>query len=237
MKVVIFCGGLGTRLGEISETIPKPMVKIGGVPLLVHIMNIYKSFGFNNFILPLGYKSEYIKNYFTEGCLRKLDISLELIETGEKTGTAKRLYHLKETLKGEERFFVTYGDGVGNINLKHLLEFHKGHGKLATMTVVHPPARFGQITINSDAVITSFNEKAPLVDSWINGGFFIFERKIFDLLSSKDEMLESNPMAELVSLNQIMGYKHSGFWQCMDTPRDKRFLDECCTKEPYPWEI
>ncbi|MAZ48489.1 MAG: glucose-1-phosphate cytidylyltransferase [Halobacteriovoraceae bacterium] len=235
MKVVIFCGGLGTRLGEISEAIPKPMVKVGGEPLLIHIMKIFLSFGYRDFVLPLGYKSLYIKDYFDQKKLDQLGVNVELVETGESTGTAKRLTLIADNLKGEERFFVTYGDGVSNLDLTQLLNFHLEHKKLATMTVVHPPARFGQITIDKSAAITSFNEKAPLIDSWINGGFFVFEKDVFEYLSSEDQMLESEPLANLVKQKQIMGFRHEGFWQCMDTPRDKRFLEQCCREETLPW--
>lgn len=230
MKVVILAGGFGTRLSEYTDNIPKPMVTIGGKPIIEHIMMIYSQYGFNDFIVALGYKGETIKEYFSK---KKFDWKLELIETGSDTLTGGRVKRLESKLKNET-FFLTYGDGVCDININKLLEFHKNHKKIMTVTAVRPPARFGSLKIQNDTVV-DFKEKIDNGDNWINGGFFVVEPKIFDFLKNDQTILEKEPLESLSKTLQLKAYLHKGFWQCMDHKIDKIRLDEICEKQKIPW--
>ena len=253
MKTVILCGGLGTRLSEETQLKPKPMVEIGGKPILWHIMKIYEQFGVNDFLLALGYKGEVIKDYFMHYHARQSNLlvqiksgkieyskpnsedwNISLIETGALTMTGGRLLRLKSYLKDTGTFMLTYGDGVSNINLKELLSFHKSHGKIATVCAVRPPVRFGELIINCDQV-SHFQEKPQAGEGWINGGFFVFEPKIFDFIKDDFTFLEREPLEHLAQIGELMAYKHSGFWQCMDTIRDRDFLQESWESGIAPW--
>ncbi len=254
MKVVILAGGFGTRLSEETVVKPKPMVEIGGRPILWHIMNIYWAYGFNEFIIALGYKGEVIKEYFlnyynlnsdltislktgevkvTRNCYR--DWIIHLIDTGLNTMTGGRLHRLKDTLK-DETFMLTYGDGVSNINIDKLVEFHRSHGKIATVTAVRPSARFGGVKFDGEKVI-EFTEKPQSGEGWINGGFFVFEPQVFDYLYGDDTILERDPLENLAKDGQLMAYRHEGFWQCMDTLRDKNYLEELWQSGNPPWKV
>ncbi|MEW5693353.1 MAG: glucose-1-phosphate cytidylyltransferase [Candidatus Hydrogenedentota bacterium] len=254
MKTVILCGGLGTRLREETEVKPKPMVEVGGKPILWHILNIYYHWGYREFVLALGYKGEIIKEYFlnyyylandftitlkngkAKSVRRKhIDWKIDLVDTGLSTMTGGRLYRLRDKLR-KNTFMLTYGDGVADINIKHLLEFHKKHKKIATVTAVRPVARFGEIIVDDKQVI-SFKEKAQIREGWINGGFFVFEPKFLEYLDGDECVLEGEPMERLVSDGQLMAFKHNGFWQCMDTYRDKQLLETLWSKGEAPWKI
>ena len=228
MKVVILCGGLGSRLAEETKLIPKPMVKIGNLPILSHIIKIYNHFGFKKFILATGYKSEIIGNYF------KKKKNIRCIYTGKKTLTGGRLLRLKKFFNPGENFMLTYGDGLTNQNLKKLANFHLRHKKIATLTSVRQPARFGEVFLKGNKV-QKFEEKSQLRGNWINGGFFVFDYKIFSFISGNQTMLEREPFKKLAKSNQLMAYKHYGFWQCMDTMRDKNILKNMCLKKKAPW--
>ena len=254
MKVVLLAGGFGTRLSEYTDLIPKPMVPIGGKPILWHVMKSYSKFGFNDFIIALGYKSEVIKDYFlnyrtlnsnfsinlSSGNLQphhvdSVDWNVTLIDTGLNTMTGGRLKRLKDYI-GNESFMLTYGDGVANVDIEKLLKFHRSHGKMITMTAVRPSARFGELTINDTAEVTSFQEKPQLHNGWINGGFFIIEPSFFDLIDGDLNMLEREPLEKAVLMNQLMAYKHDGFWHCMDTKRDHELLESLWSNNKIaPW--
>ena len=221
MKVVILAGGFGTRLSEYTNSIPKPMVKINGKPILIHIIDHYLKYGFDNFYIALGYKGNFIKKYFKK---KKLNFKLNLIDTGLKTMTGGRLKRLKKKL-GSDTFLLTYGDGISNINLKKLVKFHKKNKKLITLTAVRPPARFGAIKISGKKVIT-FKEKSKLDEGWINGGFFVVEPKFLNFIKGDATYLEREPLERASKNNQLLAFKHNGFWQCMDTKRDKDFLEQ-----------
>ena len=254
MKVVILAGGLGTRLSEETVVKPKPMVEIGGKPMLWHIMNIYGAYGFNEFVVALGYKGEVIKEYFlnyynfqsnltislktgevsaSKNCYR--DWTIHLIDTGMNSMTGGRLHRLKDRLAGET-FMLTYGDGVSNVDIKKLVDFHKSHGKIATVTAVKPSARFGGMKFNGDRVV-EFTEKPQTGEGWINGGFFVFEPKVFDYLQGDDTILEGKPLENLAKDGQLTAYKHDGFWQCMDTLRDKQLLENLWANAKAPWKV
>ena len=255
MKVVILCGGYGTRLSEETTLKPKPMVEIGGAPILQHIMGIYSKFGFNDFVLALGYKGDYIKNFFLNYFSMNSDFTVDLhtgeisyqkrnhlpwkvnlIDTGLNTMTGGRLARLRNTLKNEENFMLTYGDGLCDINLDRLVSFHKEHNKIATVTSVRPVARFGEMSIENNQV-ESFTEKPQTSDGWINGGFFVFKNSIFDYLPNNDDLvLEKSPLESLARDKQLMAYKHDGFWHCMDTLRDKNYLESIKSRGNAPWE-
>ena len=255
MKVVLLCGGYGTRLGEETQLKPKPMVEIGGKPILWHIMKIFEKHDIQDFQLALGYKADIIKDYFLKynslnndfsvnlksGKIEFNDIinenwSINLIDTGLNTMTGGRLLRLKESLKNEETFMLTYGDGVSDIDLTKLLQFHKSHGKIATVTAVRPPVRFGELIINTNNKVEEFAEKPQAGKGWINGGFFVFNKEIFNYLENDSIMLEREPLEKLSKTGELMAYKHHGFWQCMDTKRDKDNLEKICSTGA-PWLI
>ena len=229
MKVILLAGGLGTRLSEHTNTIPKPMVQIGGKPILCHIMDIYAQYNHKNFYIALGYKGEIIEKYFSK--ISK-EWKINLIDTGQNTMTGGRVKRLKELI-GNETCMLTYGDGLADINLNDLLSFHKSHGKLVTVSAVRPPARFGAIKLDGD-LVTSFKEKSHLGEGWINGGFFVIEPKFFDFIEGDSTFLEREPLERAAREKQLFAYKHNGFWQCMDTKRDKDNLEEIYQKGP-PW--
>jgi glucose-1-phosphate cytidylyltransferase len=256
MKIVILCGGLGTRLSEETQVKPKPMVEIGGKPILWHIMKIYEKYNFLDFVLALGYKGEFIKDYFMNYHARMSDFSVKLktgkidftnpsaedwnislIDTGSSTMTGGRLLRLKPILEKSGTFMLTYGDGVSNVDLNKLLNFHKSHGKLATVTSVRPPARFGGMLIGEQGQVMNFKEKPQSGEGWINGGFFVFEQGIFDYLENDSTILEQFPLENLTKIGQLMAYEHHGYWQCMDTVRDRDNLQELWTSGNAPWYI
>lgn len=230
MKVVILAGGFGTRLSEYTDTIPKPMVPIGGKPILEHIMRIYAKYGHNEFIIALGYKGIIIKDYFRK---LKKNWKIDLIDTGVSTQTGGRVKRLKKYLKNQT-FFLTYGDGLCDVNINKLLKFHQKKKKIITVTAVRPPARFGSLLIKKNEV-KEFNEKVIKGNNWINGGFFVVEPGIFKYLNGDKEIFEKKPLELLANKNQFSAYKHEKFWQCMDHKVDKDRLDEMCKKKITPW--
>jgi len=221
MKIVILAGGLGTRLSEYTKTIPKPMVKVAGEPMIFHIMKQYAKYGFKEFYIALGYKGEIIKKFFKN---KKTDWKITLVQTGLNTMTGGRLKRLKKYLKNET-FMLTYGDGISNINLNKLFKFHKKNKKMVTMTAVRPPARFGVIKLNGN-LVKYFKEKSTLDEGWINGGFFIMEPDFLKYIKNDKTFLEKDPLEKITKKKELIAYKHFGFWQCMDTKRDKDFLDK-----------
>ena len=252
MKVVILAGGFGTRLSEYTSEIPKPMVQIGNKPILWHIMKIYAEYGFKDFYVALGYKSEIIKNYFLNYKSLNNDFSINLkngnisfynnngddwnihlIDTGLKTMTGGRLKRLQKFLKND-KFMLTYGDGLSDIDINKLLKFHKNHKKMITVTAVRPTARFGELEINSNNLVKKFEEKPQLYEGWINGGFFIFEPGIFDLIDNDATLLEREPLERAAKKGELMAYKHDSFWQCMDNKRDYELLNSYWDNGP-PW--
>jgi glucose-1-phosphate cytidylyltransferase len=254
MKVVILAGGRGTRLAEETTTRPKPMVEIGGKPILWHIMKLYGCYGYKEFLIACGYKGEMIKEYFHNYFIHNSDYIIDLrdgtrqivksngddwkvgvIDTGQETMTGGRILRLKEWT-ANHTFLATYGDGVGSVDIKSLVEFHKSHGKIATVTAVRPPARFGGLNIDGDQVI-EFSEKPQAGGGWINGGFFVFEPGIFDYLLDDKTILERDPLERLAADLQLMAFRHAGFWQPMDTIRDKEYLEECWVSGRAPWKI
>ena len=230
MKVVILCGGLGSRLSEETKTRPKPMVKIGSKPILIHIMEIYEKFGFKDFVLASGYKHKIINNYFKKNKKYKVNV----VNTGKKTLTGGRLIKLKKILKNEENFMLTYGDGLTNQNLKKLLAFHLKNKKIGTVTAVRPPVRFGELNLSKKRV-KEFKEKPQANSGWINGGFFVFNFKIFNFLKNQNVMLEREPLTRLAKHGQLVAFKHKGFWQCMDNLRDKNLLNKLIKNKQAPW--
>ncbi len=222
MKVVILAGGMGTRISEYTKTMPKPMIKICGKPIIHRIIDHYVNFGHKEFIIAIGYKGNLIKKYFAEIKLRK-DIKIKLIDTGLKTMTGGRLKRLKKHLN--ETFLMTYGDGLSNINLSKLINFHKVKKKLFTLTAVRPPARFGVVKIQNDYV-KIFREKNSLDEGWINGGFFVIEPEFIKLIKNDKTFLEGEPFEKITKKKQFVAFKHKGFWQCMDTTRDKEILEK-----------
>jgi glucose-1-phosphate cytidylyltransferase len=254
MKVVLLAGGLGTRLSEETVVKPKPMVEIGGKPILWHIMKSYSHWGFNDFVICLGYKGYMIKEFFANYLIHQSDITIDLrantsqihsnkaepwritlVDTGDKTLTGGRVLRVKEYL-GKETFMLTYGDGVANINIEKLLEFHRGHGRLATVTAVRPPSRFGGMMIN-DAWVTDFIEKPQIGEGWINGGFFILEPGVLDYIRGDEILFEHEPLEKLARDGQLAAYKHDSFWQCMDTLRDVTLLNELWDSHNPPWKL
>lgn len=229
MKVVILAGGKGTRISEYTKILPKPMIKIGSRPILEHIINYYIKFGFKDFIIASGYKHMVIKNYFKK---KNFHAKINVINTGVETLTGSRLKKLSNEL--DETFMLTYGDGLSNLNLKKLLNFHKKHKKKITLTAVHPPARFGELSLANN-MVTNFDEKPQLQRGWINGGFFVVEPEFLKLIGNKNIMLERSPLKKAVKTNNLVAYKHTGFWFCMDTLRDKKVLDAMIKTKKSPW--
>tara|TARA_B100000575_G_scaffold290836_1_gene295333 strand:+ start:997 stop:1692 length:696 start_codon:yes stop_codon:yes gene_type:complete len=229
MKCVILAGGKGTRISEYTKTIPKPMIKIGKKPILEHIINYYVKFGFKDFIIAGGYKFSVIKNYFKK---KKKFVNIKVIDTGLSSLTGKRLFKLKKELN--DTFMLTYGDGLSNVNIKKLLKFHKKHKKKITMTAVHPPARFGELEINKN-LVKKFEEKPQLQKGWINGGFFVIEPEFINFIGNKNVMLERSPLNKAVKSKNLMAYKHTGFWFCIDTLRDKNLLETMIKNKKSPW--
>ncbi|MEM9014898.1 MAG: glucose-1-phosphate cytidylyltransferase [Pseudomonadota bacterium] len=253
MKVAILAGGYGTRLAEETEIRPKPMVEIGSMPILWHIMMHYHAFGFQDFIIALGYKGEYIKRWFqdyaTFGGSVTVDVGagqffrhrseapnwrVDLVDTGLHSGTGGRIKRLADWT-GAGPVMLTWGDGVSDVDLDALLKFHKSHGKLATMTAVRPPARYGHILFDGDQV-TEFSEKPQTGEGWINGAFFVLERKVFDYIDNDEVMFEHEPMRRLAADGQLMAYRHDSFWQCMDTLREKHILNKLWESGEAPWK-
>ena len=228
MKVVILAGGYGTRISEYSKTIPKPMIKIGGRPMIFHIMKHYSKYGFKDFIIALGYKGDVLKNYFKK---KFYNWNIQLINTGKNTMTGGRLKRLQKYLE-HETFMLTYGDGLSDVNLKSLLNFHKKNKKIMTLTAVRPPARFGAIKINNNYV-RYFKEKSKLDEGWINGGFFVIQPKFFRYIKNDKTYLEKEPLEKLTKKKQLVAYKHHKFWQCMDTKRDKDYLEKILKKKSF----
>ena len=220
MKVVLLAGGFGTRLSEYTSSIPKPMIKINGKPILFHIIKFYAKYGFRNFYIALGYKGEVIRKFFKK---KIPDLNINLIDTGKNTMTGGRLKRLEKYI-GNETFMMTYGDGLCNVNLNKLLKFHKKNKKMATLTAVRPPARFGAIKLKNQYV-NYFKEKSSLDEGWINGGFFVIEPEFLKLIKNDNTYLEREPLENISKRKQLVAFKHKGFWQCMDTKRDKDKLD------------
>jgi glucose-1-phosphate cytidylyltransferase len=255
MKTVLLAGGLGTRMREETEYRPKPMVNIGAQPILWHIMKVYSSFNFRDFIVCTGYKSDLIRQYFRDyqisnsdftvkigennrlishETLSETDWSITIANTGVETMTGGRIFQAQKYI-GKETFMCTYGDGLADIDIKKLLDFHKSHGKIATLTCVQPPSRFGILNIGPNSEVTSFDEK-PKIQDWVNGGFFVFEPEIFDYLDS-NSILEQQPLITLAKEGQLMAYKHNGFWQPMDTYRESLMLNQIWDAGKAPWKI
>ena len=220
MKVILLAGGFGTRLSEYTKIIPKPMVNIAGKPMLLHIMKLYAKYGFKDFYIALGYKGEIIKKFFNK---KFFDWNINFVETGKNTMTGGRLKRLKKYI-GKETFMMTYGDGLSNINLKKLLKFHKKNKKLVTLTAVRPPARFGAIKLKG-RYVNYFKEKSRLDEGWINGGFFVMEPEFLKLIKNDNTYLEREPLEKVTKKRQLVAFRHEGFWQCMDTKRDKDKLN------------
>lgn len=230
MQVVILAGGLGTRLSEETDLIPKPMVRVGNMPILQHIINFYSRFGHTDFIVALGYKAEVIIDYFEK--TKKPSLNITLVDTGLKTSTGGRIKQLENILADE--FMLTYGDGLSNLDLNLLLNHHRRFGKLATVTAVRPPARFGTIQI-SNGLVTKFAEKDPQDAGWINGGFFCLSKKVCTFISDATTSFESEPLSRLVALEELTAFEHTGWWHPMDTLRDKRELESLWKRGEAPW--
>lgn len=254
MKVVILAGGYGTRLSEYTDSIPKPMVPIGGIPILVHIMKNYANYGFNDFQIALGYKSEIIKQYFLNFKMlnsnfkidlnnneisffndNNLDWQVSLIDTGLNSMTGGRVKKMQPYI-GENTFLMTYGDGLSDININELIKFHKSHGKMITVSAVRPIARFGEINIINN-LVTSFKEKPQMNNGWINGGFFVIEPEFFKFINDDQTILEKEPLEKAVQMGELMAYYHHGFWRCMDTKRDKDDLEKLWKSNNAPWNM
>ncbi|MCC2524564.1 glucose-1-phosphate cytidylyltransferase [Vibrio coralliilyticus] len=255
MKAVILAGGLGTRLSEETSTKPKPMVEIGGKPILWHIMKMYSSHGVNDFVICCGYKGYIIKEYFANYFMHMSDITFDmkennmyvhqkraepwtvtLVDTGDNSMTGGRLGRVKEYLKNEEAFCFTYGDGVGDINISKLIEFHRKHGKKATLTATYPPGRFGALDIENGSV-KCFTEKPKGDGAMINGGFFVLSPEVIDYIDDDSTVWEQYPLKQLAFEDELMAYEHPGFWQPMDTLRDKNYLEELWSANKAPWNI
>lgn len=252
MKVILLAGGFGTRLSEYTDAIPKPMVLVGNKPILWHVMQIYAKYGHKDFYVALGYKAAVVKEYFLNYHTLNTDFTVDLgsgqilphqvdsvdwkvtlVNTGLDTMTGGRVKRMKDFI-GDETFMVTYGDGVANINLDDLLDFHKSHGKMVTMTAVRPVARFGELVLDQNRV-TVFQEKPQLNGGWINGGFFVIEPSFFDLIEGDSTMLEKGPLEKVTQAGELMAYEHDGFWQCMDTKRDHELLQKLWLDGTAPW--
>jgi glucose-1-phosphate cytidylyltransferase len=255
MKVVLLAGGLGTRLREETEFRPKPMVDVGGRPILWHIMKSYAHYGFTDFVVCLGYKGDVIRDYFLNYENRHRDVTVTLgtrdvdvltnhaeagwrvtlAETGDKTLTGGRLRRVAPYL-GRERFMVTYGDGVADIDIRRLMAFHEAHGRLGTITAVRPSSRFGEVVIDR-GVVQAFAEKPQVQAGWINGGFFVFQPEVLDLLTGDEESLEQSVLEKLTAMKQLAVYEHHGFWQCMDTYREMEFLNDLWVRDRASWAV
>lgn len=256
MKTIILAGGFGSRLSEETEIRPKPMVEIGYRPILWHILKIYAHYGYNDFLIALGYKGEHIKRYVTEYASLSANLTVDLgnatveahplngevedwrvvlVDTGWHTETGGRLLKLAPYLD-ETTFMMTFGDGVSDVDVNALVAFHKAHGKLATLTAVRPPARFGHVVLDGDQV-AEFSEKPQVGEGWINGGFFVLERKVFDYIDGEDMHFQREPLERLALDGELMAYKHTSFWQCMDTLRDKILLQQLWDDETAPWKV
>jgi glucose-1-phosphate cytidylyltransferase len=254
MKVAILAGGVGSRLSEETEVKPKPMVEIGGKPILWHIMMHYSCYGFKDFVIALGYKGEVIKRYMVDYCSLNSNLTVEtregtikvhdstaqdwvvdLIDTGIQTMTGGRIKRLAPYI-GNETFMLTWGDGVSTVDLSKLLAFHRSHGKLATLTAVRPPARYGHLDFDGDR-IAEFNEKPQIGEGWINGAFFVLEPEVFNYIENDQTQWEKEPLERLAAEGQLMAYRHDGFWQCMDTLREKHILNTLWESGKAPWKI
>jgi len=253
VKVAILAGGVGSRLAEETESRPKPMVEIGEEPIIWHIMKHYAHYGLDEFVIALGYKGHYIKKYFMEYCSLTSDLTVrfkdgvveshrtelsnwtvDLVDTGLKTQTGGRIKRLADQI-GRERFLLTWGDGVSNVDIAALVRFHESHGRLATMTAVRPPARFGHLEL-SDEEVVEFSEKPQTGEGWINGAFFVLEPEVFDYIDGDEVHFEREPLERLAKDRQLMAYRHHSFWQCMDTLRDRRMLQELWESGDAPWK-
>jgi len=252
MKVIILAGGFGTRLSEYTEAIPKPMVTVGGKPILWHIMKIYAKYGYTDFNLALGYKAEIIKEFFlhyrslnsdftvdlgtgevTAHQVEEIDWNVTLVDTGLDSMTGGRVKRMRSFV-GNEPFLLTYGDSIANVNIDELVRFHKSHGKMVTVTAVHPGARFGELGI-SDGAVTTFKEKPQTGQGWINGGYFVIEPEFFDLIEGDHTLLEREPLEKAAEMGELMAFEHADYWQCMDTKRDRDSLEEMWQSGAAPW--
>lgn len=241
MKIVILAGGKGTRLSELTHSIPKPMVKVGGIPILIHIINIYLRYGFNDFYILVGFKSKIIKKFFKnykksnkpfEFKLKKKKCFITIIDSGKESMTGGRLKTVKNFLNQDEDFMFTYGDGVSNIDIKKLLKFHNKNKKMVTVTAVRPPARFGEILIKNN-LVKSFKEKPQVTQGWINGGFFIAKYAFLNYIKNHKTILEKSPLEKIAKEKQLTAFKHFGFWKCMDTLRDRNELEKIYKKTKF----
>ena len=253
MKTIILAGGFGTRLSEYTKLIPKPMVEIGGKPIIWHIMNHYARFGYKDFVVALGYKGEVIKNYFLQYYAQNNDFTIDLsngavsyinehtrdwrvtlVDTGAGSMTGGRVLRLKDTI-GNEDFMLTYGDAVSNVDIGKLVQRYEEAGKLAMVTAVHPTARFGELQVDEDDFVRSFKEKPQVNQGWINGGFFVLSPKVFDYIENDLTTFEAEPLERLAAEGQLKTYRHEGFWQCMDTVRDRDMLNKMWDEGNAPW--
>ena len=257
MKAVILAGGYGTRISEESQYKPKPMIEIGGKPILWHIMKEYSAFGYNEFIICAGYRQHYIKEWFADYALHNSDITFDfsnggnmtihnnvsepwkvtVVDTGLNTMTGGRVKRIKQYINGED-FLLTYGDGVSNVNIQKLVDFHKGHGKIATMTAVHVEQRFGVLDINRETLsVTAFREKSQADGSRINAGYMVLKPEIFDYIDGDSTIFEQEPLRRLADIGELRAYKHNGYWQCMDTKREMEKLEELWASGKAPWKV
>lgn len=234
MKVVILAGGKGSRISYFTQKIPKPMIKIGGSPMLSHIMRLFKHYGFNDFLIASGYKKNVINTYYKNSKEFK---NMQIIDTGINSQTGGRILKLKKLLKNEENFFMTYGDGISNINLDKLLNFHKKKNKIATVTAVRPPVKFGEMYIAKNKMVSSFLEKPNLSSGWINGGFFVLNKKIFNYISNAKSIFESETLPNLSKKKELIAFKHNSFWKCMDNLNEKNELELIYKKRKTIWKI
>ena len=244
LKVVILAGGFGTRISEYTKTIPKPMIKINKLPILLHIMKIYISYGYTKFYIAAGYKKNIIEKYFKnfskngkefQQILFKKKCSINILNTGKKSMTGGRLKRVSKYIRSNENFMFTYGDGLSNVNLSKLEKFHLKNKRIATVTAVRPPARFGELTINRK-IVTKFLEKPQVSKGWINGGFFVANKKIFRFIKNDKTILEKEPLERLAKKKSLIAFKHYGFWRCMDTKRDKDFLEKLSKNKKLEWQ-